>query len=1724
MRKAIKITLWIIAVIILLVITAAICLNSQWGQNIVRGKAETFLTDKLKTEVRIGHLGVGFPKFIVIRNVLLKDQVQDTLLSVGELKIDLNMLALIRKKVDVQQLVLNGVHSHIYRNLHDTDFNFTYIINAFASDKPKDDKPKDTTSKPLNIEVGKVKLDDIHVRFDDYTGGTRMALNLDHLSLKMKKVKLDEMFFHIKDLTVSGLQSEFIQDTSYLPVKLRTPGKKTDIQLIADNIDLEKISFKYNDNLNKFLFQCGLGKLQLELNKFGLANNEVDIKKLLIGKTDIALQMGKNTTTPDPIDSIIKKDSTEGWNVSAGDIELDGINFRMDNENNPRLPKGIDYAHLNVKDIALKLKNAKYNSDSLSGNLKNLVAKEQSGVQINELRTKFSYNKQGAVLNDLYLETPNTVIQDHLEIHYASIDSLKSQLAMMQLKVNLEKSKVAVSDILLFVPDLEKQKMFKENRNGTVKIETKFDGTLDNLKISRFHVAGLQNTEVLLTGTLKGIPDPDKISYNLNIVKFQSSAKDVSSFVPDSVLAAIRIPDRFMITGPVSGTIKDYKTNINLTSTDGLAYVRGTLAMSPGKGREKYDLVVSTAQLNVGHILRQDSMIGPVSAHIVAKGTGFDPESMTANVDANILSALLKGYRYHDITLYGKVAAKKGEVDLASADPNLRIQLKGTADFTGKYPAAKADIRIDSIDLQALKLYKTELRASGTIHADFPELNPDYPRGKFIWWEPIVTADGKRYYLDSLYVISRPSADSRQNIIADLGVLTASITGKIPLRKIGPVIQEHISRHTSLATISTTNKDTVIITSIAKKTTGKKHIDNKTNTTDTNNTPGAYTLNIVADIVDKPMLRGILPSLTSFDSIHVAASISPRALNLDVTMPNVVYGSTTIENGVAQVRSTDSAFTYKVTANQVSTQNLSLWYTDIHGRLDQDTITTNISISDASGVQRFALAADMQTKGDSQVIHLRPGLKLDYKAWSVAQPNRIVLAKDGFYVHNFEISDSGQYIRANSTEARPNAPMKVNINNFMLSNITKAISSSDTLLADGMLGGTVNIGQFKPSVKLTSDLKITDLSILGDTLGNLQLQVNNSQENTLEAKIKLLEHGNDIAMDGLYFLKQRDGNDFKFDIAVNALAVRSFETIAMSQIRNSSGYLRGNLNLQGTIKAPKITGELRTDNLTTTISQLNATFKMPSEKITFTPERISLNKFSIHDDASNMATIDGDINYSDLSKIDMDMKLKANKWHVVNSSEKDNKMFYGDLVLTTNLSIKGNPMGPKIEGDLKILKGTQMTFVNPESNPQLESRKGIVRFVNMKDTGRKNILIPKKKNAGKNNVAVGVGADFNVNITIDKAADFSLVIDKSSGDFLSVKGDANINVALSPRGTISLTGSYALNDGAYQLNYNFVKRKFKIAKGSMITFAGDPVKGTTLDVKAVYEAQLPPFDLVQRQVTDPAQLNFYKQRLQFDVNLFMHGPVLTPRLTFDIVLPDSRAYKLAADQVDLVQAKLSQIRTDTSELNKQVFAILILNRFVSDDPFSSGGSGSASFVALQSVSTFIGEQLNNAAGKLVKGVDFSVDLATTEDYTSGSLRQRTDLNLAASKQLLNDRLKLTLGNNFELEGPQSSNANQNSYVPTNLAADYLLSADGKYTLRAYRRAYDVGVLQGFVTETGLNFIVSFDYNKFKRGIKPQKTDRDIKKKEKEEKKIKEKEEQEQEEEQEKAKEKEANKK
>jgi hypothetical protein len=132
---------------------------------------------------------------------------------------------------------------------------------------------------------------------------------------------------------------------------------------------------------------------------------------------------------------------------------------------------------------------------------------------------------------------------------------------------------------------------------------------------------------------------------------------------------------------------------------------------------------------------------------------------------------------------------------------------------------------------------------------------------------------------------------------------------------------------------------------------------------------------------------------------------------------------------------------------------------------------------------------------------------------------------------------------------------------------------------------------------------------------------------------------------------------------------------------------------------------------------------------------------------------------------------------------------------------------------------------------------------------------------------------------------------------------------------------------------------------------------------------------------------------------------MKPSISFNIVLPEGNN-SVSTEIINTTQAKLTQLRQQPDELNKQVFALLLLNRFIGENPFASESGGTTvSSLARESASKILSQQLNNLAGDLISGVELNFDLVSSQDYTTGQLENKTDLNVGISKKLLNDRLK-----------------------------------------------------------------------------------------------------------------------
>lgn len=1650
MKKVLKVILYIILAIILIVVGVIVAINTPWGKEQIRKYAVSYLQKKLDTKVEIGKIDFSIPSAVNLSKVLVLDKRQDTAVWINQLDVNINMLKLIEGKISVSKLGLEGADVHMYRTATDTNFNYQFIVDSFVGKKEATTQEVVDTAKasPIYIDAGLIEIKNTRYRFNDTIGGALFGIRVNSLVLKPRQIDLNNMRFEVTDFKGDTINSYFYAKPSALPPTPEDTSPPIEVVIVVDKLKLNKADFAFKDEESAMDFSIQAKSLEAAMPWFSLLNRQIKVKYLNLDQTNSSVVFHKtDKKKPVPVkpETVAKNDTDTGsWRVWVNDLLFKDVAFAFDDENTPRLKSGIDYSHLDFQHFYLTGSELMYSADTILGNVKNLSLNEKSGLDIQTFRTKFIYHQRGAVLDELYLKTPQTLIQDKIAVSYRSLASLSKELSAMKLNLALKQSVLSFQDLFIFLPEAQKQQL-KDYRNQKVNFTLLADGTVGSLNIEKLLLQGLQQTQVDLSGKIFGLPDADKLRYAFDIRNLRSSEKDIHSFVPASVRQQIDIPAWFAFTGKINGTTSMYNPDLSIKTSDGNATLKGVFALNK-PGSESYDLNLNAQTLNIGKILRMQDQLGTVTLTGIIKGQGFDPKHMAADIDATILQAYYHGYNYTNITALGFIRNQEGQLELKSKDPNAYLNLQSVFNFKNEYPAVTANMAIDLLDLQALKFMDNEFKFTGDVYADVLSTNPDYPNAVLSVRNPFVTSNGKTYMFDSVYVFSNPEQDSMQNIDINVAnIINAKLTGKIPLTRMGDAVLAHINKYYKIS-------DTI------------------------GSAPLAYDMNLSGTLAYHRLFRQVVPELKPFDTVRFFSIINPLSLNIGLAALRIRYADMYLDTLSISAVEQDSSLMYVVGLNKFTKGNIQFYNSSLSGYLRNDSISSFLNLTDNQGVDQFSLGLTTSINPDNDIVFsLQRGLKLNYDDWTVNPLNRVVYGGNkGIYINNLALNQGNQLISVKSRDTTFNSPLNISIQNFAILNLTKMISK-DTVLADGKLSVDADLDMRDSFPKVAGTIKIDSLYVMGSTLGNLAAQVKNENAYTYFADAKLTGYDNDISIVGNYNLKPVDNNELDFKANFRTFSLKSMEGLTFGNLKNSSGTITGDLDIKGTVANPLIEGSLKTNQLKTTLTMFNTFMSMPDETIRFDRGRgLYFNNFKIYDQYNKLATINGRLNTKSFTEYSLDMNLTANNWQAMNSTAKDNESIYGKLFISANLNLHGAMTAPDIDGNLTVHDSTNLNYAILD-NPALVANEGIVMFYDGRDSGW---VDSTELNLEKAKYLLSQSSSLNVNVDIKKGAQFTVLIDPETGDRLNVKGTSFLNANLGSDGSMTLTGSYELEDGYYELNYNLLKKRFKIQKGSMIMLAGDPLDAD-VNITAVYEADAAPYDLVQKQGQDAADLNQYRQRMPFQVLLKMSGKVLKPTINFDIVVKEGGLNTVNESVKSFVESKLSDMRNNPSDMNKQVVSLLLLGRFIADDPFSGGGGGFGIENAVrQSASRFLSEQMNRMAGDLIKGIELDFGVNTSEDFSTGSKVNRTDFNITASKRLFNDRLKVTIGNDFALEG-QAAGVTNPSYLPGNLSADYLLTPDGKYVLRGYRKSELQNIINGYLIETGLSFRFSLEYNRFR---------------------------------------------
>ncbi|HLT50551.1 MAG TPA: translocation/assembly module TamB domain-containing protein, partial [Arenibacter sp.] len=703
------------------------------------------------------------------------------------------------------------------------------------------------------------------------------------------------------------------------------------------------------------------------------------------------------------------------------------------------------------------------------------------------------------------------------------------------------------------------------------------------------------------------------------------------------------------------------------------------------------------------------------------------------------------------------------------------------------------------------------------------------------------------------------------------------------------------------------------------------------------------------------------------------------------------------------------------------------------------------------------------------------GLTFNKKSWDIPATNQILIAKKFMDFKDFVLGRNQQKMTlSNAMPNRSKEHLGIRFENFSLATFTSLLNPDETL-ANGILEGNLIMEDPFGDTGIVAEMNIDKLSVMGSTLGDLTLNANSAHGNTYDFDLSLSGGDADLEIKGDY-LAAESGAKLNLDVLINEIKVNAIQTLAPESFSEPTGSIAGEFKVNGTLTDPEYKGNFRFRNAGFKVNSLNTQFTLAQEDISMDNLGVYFDHFTITDANDNQFRIEGKVLTEDLANPSFDLVIKAKDFQALNATKEDNDLFFGNLKLDTDLQVKGNLSIPIITGNLKIVEGSELTFVVPESQLEVMERDGVVLFVNREDP---NSIMTKDGDEGAA-TAIFKGYDINTLITVDDNSIFTIVIDERSGDNFQIKGKGDFTLGIDPNGLTSLSGRYELSDGHYEASlYNLVKRRFDISPGSSLTWSGDPFNAN-LDVRAIYrvETSAAPLMATQTSASSAGTANKYRQELPFLVYLNVDGVLLLPEISFDLDMPEDEQGSLGGE----VYGRVMQLNEREEELNKQVFSLLVLNRFFPGST-SDGSSGGAASIARDNVNKVLSGQLNQFSDKLVgnSGIDLDFGLDSFTDYQGDTPQDRTQLDISASKRLFNNRLIVQMGGEVDIEG--SNQGQEGTPMIGNVSLEYLLTENGRFRLKGFRKNEFESVIDGQLIVTGIALIFNREFNQFKELFK-----------------------------------------
>lgn len=1289
----------------------------------------------------------------------------------------------------------------------------------------------------------------------------------------------------------------------------------------------------------------------------------------------------------------------------------------------PATPQKFNPRHLSLSNISTHLMLNTLTDDSLSLHVKKLALQEASGLHIESLAFKLLAGKHEAVLSQLRLQLPQSLLHiDLLKARY-QLKNGQPDPSSLRFNLNINKSEITPSDIAFFIPELK-------NFKSTVSVVGNADGSADDIRVNSLRV----NSSTGSIG-MKGSGSITQLhstpAWQLHVDDLKLSAEGIQFIARNLKGQRVEIPDEVVRLG-----------NIRFQGHAGGQGQRiaGRGNLHTDAGDAKFDIalqgkafrgMVQSAGFNLARLLN-NPQFGMTAANLTAEGT-FPTRILAKGV---IPRFDYNGHTYQQIQVDGTYDNGNMNGALSLNDPNGQLDLKGLLHLSEKTPKVNLTASVHHFNPGALNL--TTALGNRTFdfeaQADFTGRTLEYANGFVNIDQFTMTDNGKPFHVDNLHINTGYQDEEHYvDLQSDFG--NVLIRGQYNYETLPQSFINLIaSRLPSLPGLPAATRQS------------------------TND------FAIIANIHDATLANEFLHiPLTLHQPLHIKGFINDKEqlFDADIDMPDFTYDGNRFNDGQVYVTTQDNRLVSKATINKVADDgrqlSLDVQATAADNKLETHLIWDAHSKTELRGVLN-AEAEFFKNEQQQDAAHIRihpSEVMIDNTAWQL-QPSDIVYSKDRLNIDHFQLSNNNQHIIVSGLATKnPEDSVTVDLQDIDVAYILNLVDFHSVSFS-GLASGKAVVQDIFGSLRAHTDLQVKDFHFQDGKMGVLHAHAN---YNTEEGQVNIAAVAADEAPFGQTVINgyiSPKNNYIDLDIRAHDTRIAFVESFCGSFMDNVNAHANGTCRVFGDLNEVNLEGLMVADG-ELDITSLNTHYTLRNDTIVMIPNEIIFPSDTIYDRNGHLGIVDGALHHKNLGSITFDIDVEAQDLLAYDFHDYGNQSFYGTVYGTGRCTIEGRKNAINFDIDVTPGKGSFIEY--NAAGPEGISNSEFIEWVTNTD-----VTPTKEDNTYLHHTHVttplrNIHSDLRLNFTINATPDFTLrvLMDEQTGDKIALNGEGALHANYFNKGSFDMFGNYLISYGTYTMTIQTViKKAFVFQPGSSIVFSGDPFNAS-LNLKGQYV--VPAVSLSDLQMGD----SFTHNSVRVNCLMNIGGTAGAPTVTFGLDMPT-----LSADAQQMIRSVINS----EEDMNQQVLYLLAVGRFMpqgNNNATEEGTQQSQTSLAMQSLlSGTISQQLNTVLSNVVKSNNwnFGANISTGDE----------GWNNAEYEGLLRGRL---LDNRLLINGEFGYRDNVNTQDGSSFIGDfdvqYLLLPNGNLAVKVYNETNDRYFTRNSLTTQGIGLIMKKDF-------------------------------------------------